>query len=112
MFTDGSGKMKVARGKVHKYLSMTMDFTTPKLVKINMLEYIEEIIESWDKACSELEDGYKVVSVQKRIATAAPNDLFKVDEDNVKLEQPFAKFFTTLRQRQYMSLRGINPTYP
>ena len=36
IFTDGTGKMKVARGKVHTYLGMTLDFTTPKLVKVTM----------------------------------------------------------------------------
>ena len=46
MFKDGTGKMKVARGKVHKYLGMTLDFTTPKLVKVTMLEYVDEIIKS------------------------------------------------------------------
>ncbi len=46
-----------------------------------MLEYVDEIIGSWDKACSELDDRYKAVSWCKRIATAAPDDLFKVDED-------------------------------
>jgi hypothetical protein len=74
--TNGSGLMKVARGKVHKYLGMTLDFATLKIVKVTMLEYVDEIIGSWDKACSELNDGYKAVSGCKRIATAAPADLF------------------------------------
>jgi hypothetical protein len=75
IFTDGTGKMKVARGKVHTYVGMTLDFTT-SIVKVTMFEYIDEIVQVWDKACSELEDGYKVVSGRKRIATAAPNNLF------------------------------------
>jgi hypothetical protein len=58
-----------------------------------MLEYVDEIIGSWDKACTELNDGYKAVSGCKRIATAAPDDLFKVDEDAVKLDQARAKAF-------------------
>jgi hypothetical protein len=37
IFTDGSGKMKVARGKVHKYLGMTLDFATAKEVKITTM---------------------------------------------------------------------------
>ncbi len=81
--TDGSSMMKVARGKVHKYLGVTLDFATSKIVKVTMLEYVDEIIGSWDKACSELNDGYKAVSGCKKIATAAPDDLFKVDEDAV-----------------------------
>ncbi len=93
VFTDGSSMMKVARGKVHKYLGMTLDLATLKTVKVTMLEYVDEIIGSWDKACSELNDGYKAVSGCKRIATAAPDDLFKVDEDAVKLDQARAKAF-------------------
>jgi hypothetical protein len=57
-------------------LGIKLDFATSKIVKVTMLEYVEENIGSWDKACSELNDGYKAVSGRKRIATAAPNDLF------------------------------------
>ncbi len=38
--------MKVAQGKVHKYLGMTLDFATLKIVKVTMLEYVDEIIGS------------------------------------------------------------------
>jgi hypothetical protein len=72
--TNVSGMMKVARGNVHKYLGMMLDFATSKIVKVTMLEYVDEIIRSWDKTCSELNDGYKAVSGRKRIATAAPDD--------------------------------------
>jgi hypothetical protein len=44
-------------------------------------------------ACSELDDRYKAVSGRKRIATAAPDYLFKVDEDAMKLDQAWAKAF-------------------
>ncbi len=56
IFTNGTGKTKVAQGKVHTYLGMMLDFATPKLVKVTMIDYVDEIIESWDKACSELDD--------------------------------------------------------
>jgi hypothetical protein len=68
IFTNGSGMMKVARGKVNKYLGMMLDFATLKIVKVTMLEYVDEIIGSGVKACSELDDGYKAVSGCKRIA--------------------------------------------
>jgi hypothetical protein len=74
-------------------LGMTIDFATSKIVKVTMLEYVDEIIGSWDKACNELNDGYKAVSGRKRIVTAAPNNLFKVDEDAMKLDQARAKAF-------------------
>jgi hypothetical protein len=87
VFTDGSSMMKVARGKVHNYLGMMLDFATSKIVKVTMLKYVDEIIGSWDKACSELNDGYKPVSGCKRITTAATDDIFKVDEDALTLDQ-------------------------
>ncbi len=93
VWNSGSGMMKVAQGKVHKYWGMTLDFATSKIVKVTMLEYVDEIIGSWDKACGELDDGYKDVSGRKRIATAAPDDLFKVDEDAMKLDHARAKAF-------------------
>jgi hypothetical protein len=101
--------MKVARGKVHKYLGMTLDFTTPKVVKVTMLEYIDKIFESWDKACCELKDGYKVVSARKRIATAAPDDLFKVDEDAVKLEHAAAKSFHNITAKSIYVTKRARP---
>jgi hypothetical protein len=50
IFEDGSGKMKVSCGKVHKYLGMTFDFTTKQQVKISMVEYMKELILAWEKA--------------------------------------------------------------
>jgi hypothetical protein len=109
VFTNGSGMMKVAPGKVHKYLGMTLDFATSKIVKVTMLEYVDEIVGSWDKACSELDDGYKVVSGCKRIATAAPDNLFKVDEDAVKLDQARAKAFHNITAKGIYVTKTARP---
>ena len=87
IFEDGSGKMLVSRGKVHKYLGMTLDYTTPGQVKITMLDYVAEILEAFDKAepnCS----GTK--------SSAAPDNLFKVDEDCEKLKPKQAVEFHNL----------------
>jgi hypothetical protein len=85
---------------------MTINFTTSTTVKVTMLEYVDEIIESWDKACSELDDGYKAVSGRKRIATAAPNDLFKTDENAVKLDRARAKAFHNITAKGIYVARG------
>ena len=103
VFTDGSSKMKVARGKVHTYLGLKFDFSTPKIVKITMLEYVHEIVESWDK------DGYEVVSGRKRIATAAPDNLFKVDEDAMKLDQAMAKEFHNITAKGIYVTKRARP---
>jgi hypothetical protein len=95
IFTDGSGRMKVARGRVHVYIGMTLDFTVDRVVKVTMISYVNEIIETWDKACEESQDGFQQVKRQ-RISTAAPEDLFKVDDDASKLSPAMAKFFHTI----------------
>jgi hypothetical protein len=88
---------------------MTLNFTTLKTVKVTMLEYVDEIIESWDKACSELDDGYKAVSGRKRIATAAPDDLFKVDEDAMKLDQARANGFHNITAKGIYVTKRARP---
>jgi hypothetical protein len=88
---------------------MTFDFATSKIVKVTMLEYVDEINGSWDKACSELNGGYKAVSGCNRIATAAPNDLFKVDEDAVKFDQARAKAFHNITAKGIYVAKRARP---
>jgi hypothetical protein len=47
---DGTGEMKVNEGLVHKYLGMTLDFSTKHQVKISMTNYENKKREEWDKA--------------------------------------------------------------
>ena len=42
LFEDGSGKMKISRGKVHEYLGMTLDYTVPGQVQVTMIPYVKE----------------------------------------------------------------------
>jgi hypothetical protein len=42
--------MTVSRGKVHKYLGMTLDYTVCGQVKITMFDYVNEILSVFDKA--------------------------------------------------------------
>jgi hypothetical protein len=87
IFEDGSGAMTVSRGKVHKYLGMTLDYSVPGQVKITMLEYVNEILAAFDKA--EPKGGGTKTS-------AAPDSLFKVDDDCEKLAQVKAVEFHNL----------------
>jgi hypothetical protein len=50
IFEDGSGAMTVSRGKIHKYLGMTLDHTVGGQVKITMFDYVDEIIAAFNKA--------------------------------------------------------------
>jgi hypothetical protein len=38
---DVSGAMMVSRGKIHKYLGMTLDYTVRVQVKITMFDYVD-----------------------------------------------------------------------
>jgi hypothetical protein len=42
IFKDGSGAMTVIRGKIHKYLGMTLDYTIRGQVNITMFDYVNE----------------------------------------------------------------------
>ncbi len=48
------------------------------------------------KACKEFDSGFEFVANCKRIATAAPEDLFKVDKDALKLSLLEAKSFHSM----------------
>ena len=41
---DGSGKLKVQRGKVLNYLGMTLDFTTAGQVKVSMFDFVDDLL--------------------------------------------------------------------
>jgi hypothetical protein len=87
IFEDGSGQMTVSRGRVHKYLGMTVDYTICGRVNILMLDYVDEIINAFDKA-EPKEGGTR--------SSAAPDDLFKVGEDCEKLPPDKAVEFHNL----------------
>ena len=78
IFEDGSGKMTVSRGKVHKYLGMTLDYTVRGQVQITMIDFLDKVLIAFDKA--EPKGGGTKTS-------AAPENLFKVDKDCKKLPQ-------------------------
>jgi hypothetical protein len=42
--------MTVSRGKIHKNISMTLDYTVRGQVKITMFDYVSEILAAFDKA--------------------------------------------------------------
>ena len=41
------GQVKSVRGKKHDYLVMTLDYTTPGQIKIDMTKYINEMVEDF-----------------------------------------------------------------
>jgi hypothetical protein len=105
-----SSKMKINRGKVHKYLGMTLDFTTRGQVKISMVDYVKDITSAWEKACNSVDDGFTVVKRgRKGRASAAPDDLFKVNEDSVKLNQEMATSFHNIVAKALYLVKRARP---
>ena len=62
--------MQLNHVKVHKYISMTLDYTTVGQVKITMVDYIDGILNDFD---NEYPTGCGTKS------SAAPSIIFKFD---------------------------------
>jgi hypothetical protein len=100
IFEDGTGAMTVSRGKIHKYLGMTLDYTVCGQVTITMFDYVDEILTAFDKA--EPKGGGTKTST-------APGILFKVDESCVKLAQNNAVEFHNLVAKTLYGTKRARP---
>jgi hypothetical protein len=109
LFTDGSGKMKVSRGKIHKYIGMTLDFRSKGVVKVTMIDYGDEIIKAFDAACWDLNHGYAAVVRRKKYRSAAPEDLFKINEAATKLNQAEAKAYHNITAKSLYVTKRARP---
>ena len=75
IFEDGSGAMRISTGKVHEYLGITFDYSTPGEVKVTMIPYVKEIISQfapYDQS-------------EKTAKTPAADHLFQVNEKSKPL---------------------------
>ena len=70
--------MTVSRGKFHKYLGMTLDYTVHGQFQITMIDFLEKVLKDFEKA--EPKGGVTKTS-------AAPENIFKVEKDCEKLPQ-------------------------
>jgi hypothetical protein len=100
IFEDGSGEMMVSRGKIHKYLCMTLDYTVHGQIKITMFDYVDKILTVFDKA--EPKGGVTKTS-------AAPDSLFKVDDNCENLKQDKAVEFHNLVAKTLSSIKRSRP---
>jgi hypothetical protein len=100
IFEDGSGAMTVHRGKVHTYLGMTLDYSMRGLCKVTMFDYLDEILTTFSKI-EPKEDGTK--------STAAPSNLFTIDEDCEKLAPERAKQFHNLVAKTLYATKRARP---
>ena len=100
IFEDGSGKMTVSRGKVHEYLGMRIDFSVPRRVQITMFDNVDDIIKAFEKAYPKLK-GTK--------STAAPSNLFIVNDDCEKLPEDRAVIFHNLTAKTLFTTKRARP---
>ncbi len=106
VFDDGTRQMKVHCGKIHKYLGMSLYFSHPNQYRINMIDYVDEIVVAYDKALKDLSDGFNAITKKKNVARAsvAPDGLFIVDEDTEKLsEEGITAFHNLVAKTLYVS---------
>jgi hypothetical protein len=106
IFEDSLGAMKVHRGKVHKYLGMTLDFSHKGQCIVTMHDYLDGILKAYDAVIDKHKNGF--LPVMKRCyETPAPDKLFMVNEDREKLSQDMAAdFHTIIAKTLYVTKRA------
>jgi hypothetical protein len=106
IFEDGLGAMKVHRGKVNKYLGMTLDFSHKGQCIVTMHDYLDGILKAYDGVIDKYKDGFLPITKQ-RYETPAPNNLFMVNEDCEKFpEDMAADFHTIVAKTLYVTKRA------
>ena len=100
LFKDGSGKMKLCRGKIHDYLGMNLDYTIKGEVKVTMIPYIKEMIQEF---C-----GYEP-NPDKKANTPSTEFLFKVDDESRLIEATRAKVFHTFVAKALFATKIYQP---
>jgi len=74
-----------------------------------MIDYVDKIVAAYDKASTELDDGFKTVfkKTNRAKTSAAPDDLFVVDEDAEKLsDESQTAFHHLVAKTLYISKRA------
>lgn len=99
ILTDGSGAMTVRRGKIHEYLGMTLDFSVPGEVKIDMVNYVKQIVSAY-----EVHDPSGKINI-----TPAAEQLFQVRNDAQKIPEAKAKVFHNFTARALFVTKRSRP---
>ena len=87
--------MTITRGKVHKYLGMTIDFSSPGKLIFSMIDYIRKILDDVPE------------EMNGESATPAAHHLFEIAEDATKLSQANTDIFHHfVAQLIYLSKRA------
>jgi hypothetical protein len=79
--------MKVHRGKIHKYLGMSLDFSVKGQYRVMMHKCLDGILEAFDLAMKEHGDVYLTVGKRRSKTSAALDNLFVVKKDLKKYQR-------------------------
>jgi hypothetical protein len=88
--------MKVNRGKIHKCLGMSLDFSEKGQCHVAMHDYLDGKLEAFDLAVKEHDDGYLTVGKQISKTSTAPDNLFVVNIACEKISNATAAVFHTV----------------
>jgi hypothetical protein len=91
---------------------MTLDFSVDKQVKISMVDYVKEVVAAWDNAPKLKDDGFKIIEskrTKKARTSAAPEDLFKVNEDATKLDVEQSTAFHNIVAKALYMVKQARP---
>ena len=80
------GEVKMTQGPLHDYLGVTLDYSVPGQVSIDMSHYVEKMVKEFPQ------ENLKGASV----ASPWNENLFKVQHDSAHLEKEQAELFHTV----------------
>ena len=92
--------MTIMWGKVHKYLGMTIDYSSPGKVILSMIKYIGKMIDDFPE------------DMKGKSSTPAAHQLFYIVEDANKLYQAGADLFPPFFSITLLHCRRFNQTIP
>ena len=91
------GEVKTTQGPLHNYLGMTLDYSVPGQVSIDMSHYVEKMVKEFPQ------EHLK----QPSVASQLNENLFKMQHDSAPLEKEQAKLFHTVTmQRLFLCKHG------
>ena len=97
---DGSGKMKVHRGKVHDYLGMTLDYSEKGICQVSMPKFIDEVLNDFKRIMPNSKGGK---------TSAAPRNLFEVKESCDKLPKNKRELFHSIVAKILFATKRARP---
>ena len=95
------GEVKAKRGDVHDYLGMKLDFREKGKVKIDMTDYVKEMVDSFPKK----------FYTKDTAPTPATKDLFAVGNEKPLHQRIRRKPSTPMWQRDYLCPRELDLIY-